>query len=87
MPYHQLTIQEREVISQMHYSKCSQAEIARRLGRSRSTISRELRRNRSGSGYEAVAAQRKAARRRRERPVMRKMDRPDLFRCRSVLTH
>ncbi len=88
MPYHQLTIEEREVISQMHYSKCSQAEIARRLGRSRSTISRELRRNRSGSGYEAVAAQRKAARRRRERPVMRKMDCPELNAAvRHGLTH
>jgi IS30 family transposase len=57
-----------------------QTLIAERLGRSKSTISRELRRNRSRNGYWAVAAQRKAERRRRERPWVAKMQRPDVRR-------
>jgi len=45
MPYHHLTQQERYVISHMTMAGFSQAQIARRLGRDRGTISRELRRN------------------------------------------
>jgi IS30 family transposase len=43
--YHQLTQEERYIINAMRVGKCSQAEIARCLGRSRSTICRELKRN------------------------------------------
>ena len=54
---HHLTLQEREVIARMRSGGHSQAEIARRLGRADSTISRKLQRNRSRNGYWAVAAQ------------------------------
>jgi len=73
-----LTLEEREVIAHMHRAGEPQMRIAERLKRSRSTISRELRRNRSRNGYWAVAAQRKAERRRRERPGVAKMERPGL---------
>ena len=42
-----LTLEEREVIAHMHRAGKMQTQIARRLGRSKSTVSRELRRNRS----------------------------------------
>ena len=44
----------------MHRAGKLQVQIADRLGRSKSTISRELRRNRSRNGYWAVAADRRA---------------------------
>lgn len=83
-----LTIQEREVISQMRYGRRKARGIARRLGRHRSTVYRELSRNRDSRGYSAVRAQRRADRRRRQRPLVRKMDRPKLRRevCQG-LTH
>lgn len=46
MPYHHLSSVERDEIAQMHYSGLSFSEIGRRLGRHRSTISREIHRNR-----------------------------------------
>jgi IS30 family transposase len=73
-----LTLEEREVIAQMHRAGKMQTQIADRLGRSKSTISRELRRNRSRNGYWTVAAQRKAERRRSERPWTAKMARPEV---------
>ena len=69
---------EREIIAHMHRDGKSQTRIAERLGRDKSTVPRELRRNRSRNGYWAVAAQRKAERRRSERPWVAKMDRPDV---------
>jgi len=74
----QLTMEEREVISQMRYAGESRATIARRLGRHKSTIGRELTRNVGGDGYSAVTAQKKAVERRRGRPLQRKMDRPEV---------
>ena len=74
----QLIMEEREVISQMRFAGHSQVAIARRLGRDPSTISRELRRNGQADGYSAVAAQRQAEARRRQRPLVRKMDRPEV---------
>ncbi|MFH1423234.1 MAG: helix-turn-helix domain-containing protein, partial [Planctomycetota bacterium] len=65
MGYKHLTIEEREVILKMKFSGSFQAEIAENIGRSKSTISRELRRNKSGKEYEAHSAQRKAEKRRR----------------------
>ena len=70
MSYHQLTLEEREVISQMHYSGAGPARIARRLNRSPSTISRELNRNSDSAGYRAVVAQEQTSRRRRKRPLI-----------------
>lgn len=77
MPSH-LTVEERDRISQMRFQKASQKEIARALGRSTSTLSRELRRNSSGPAYCAAQAQRKAEERRSERPLARKMDDPQV---------
>lgn len=57
-----------------------QTQIALRLGRSKSTISRELRRNRSRNGYWAVAAHRKAQKRRSRRPWVNKLDQPEVRR-------
>jgi IS30 family transposase len=57
-----------------------QKDIARELGRDKCTISRELRRNRSPNGYFPARAHQKAEQRRRERPLVRKMDQAELRR-------
>lgn len=75
-----LTLEERETVSLMHHDRSKQAEIARRLGRHPSTISRELRRNHSSNGYSAAAAQAKADSRQSQRPRVRKLDRPAVSR-------
>lgn len=74
---HQLTAEERERLCLLQAQKKSQAEIARCLARSRSTISRELQRNQTEGGYSAVAAQRLAQARRRQRALTPKMERDD----------
>jgi IS30 family transposase len=51
---HHLTLEERKVVARMHGAGEIPAEIARRLGRAASTISRKLQRNRSRNGYWAV---------------------------------
>ena len=66
MPYHHLTMDERNVVYRMLVLGKSQAEIARCLGRSPSTISRERKRNVSYIGrYFSGTAQCKANIRRR----------------------
>jgi transposase, IS30 family len=83
-----LTLEEREIIADLHRTGKMQTQIAERLGRSKSTISRELRRNRSRNGYWTVAAQRKAERRRSERPWVAKMQRLEVRRyVRERLQH
>jgi transposase, IS30 family len=72
-----LTPEEREVIARMHSAGRKQAEIAGQLHRAASTISRELQRNGSHNGYWAVAAQKKADARRRQRPRVCKLQRPE----------
>ena len=58
MSYTELSVEERATIQVGQYQDLSQREIARMLGRSPSTISRELRRNRSlNGGYVAHVAQ------------------------------
>jgi IS30 family transposase len=52
--------------------------IGARIGRDPGTVSRELRRNRSRNGYFPSRAQAKARQRRRDRPLVRKMQRPDV---------
>ena len=75
----QLNREEREVLSQLFAANFTRAEIAARLGRHRSTIGRELRRNgQADGGYSAVAAGGKSATRRRERPLVGKMERDEL---------
>jgi IS30 family transposase len=63
--YGQLSEQERCAIFRLHAGGISRGEIARQLGRHKSTIGRELRRNALPSGYQPVAAQRMAGARRR----------------------
>jgi IS30 family transposase len=72
-------MEEREIVSQMWAAGHLRKAIADRLGRSRSTIGRELKRNgREDGSYSAVAAQQKAARRRQQRRLVRKLQRPEL---------
>ena len=73
-----LTVEERDRIAQLQYQGADQKEIARALGRCPSTISRELRRNRTDGKYYAAQAQREAERRRGERPLVRKMEDPKI---------
>ena len=66
MSYHHLTIEERACIHKYFVDGLKQAEMALLLGRSKSCISRELRRNNSrDEGYNAVGAQRKYNKRRK----------------------
>jgi IS30 family transposase len=74
----QLTSDERDRIAQLRFQGFNQKEIARKIGRCSATISRELRRNCTRGEYHAAAAQRMAERRRAERPLVRKMDRPEI---------
>jgi len=73
-----LTLEERDRIAELRHRGSDQKEIAVAVGRSPATVSRELRRNRTGDCYHAAQAQRQAERRRRERPLVRKMDDPQL---------
>ena len=59
MTYHQLSPEERYMLAALRRQGCNQAEIARALGRHRSTVCRELRRNstRSDGRYRATTAQ------------------------------
>jgi len=77
MPKH-LNLLERERISQMHDAGATNAEIAEELGRDPSTICRELRRNTRDGEYSAVVAEGLARERRRQRPLVRKMERPEI---------
>lgn len=64
--YHHLTLMEREQIGMLRQSKSSIAQIAIALGRPKSTISRELKRNQAPPGqYWPDTAQTLALRRRR----------------------
>jgi IS30 family transposase len=68
-----LTMEERDRIAQLRHEGALQKDIAGALGRDPATISRELRRNRTGDEYYAGQAQLQAERRRRERPLVRRM--------------
>jgi IS30 family transposase len=83
-----LTSEERDRIAQLRHHGADQKEIAKALGRSPATISRELQRNRTGDDYFANQAQRQAEQRRSERPLVRKMDHREINAVvRSGLTH
>jgi IS30 family transposase len=75
MSYQHLTESERTVIFYLRMDRRSKSEIARTLGRSASTISRELRRNRNVQGeYLPEHAQRLTVARRRRRLRPRRGD-------------
>jgi transposase, IS30 family len=83
-----LTMEERDLLGQLRHQGAAQKEIAEALGRSPSTISRELTRNRTGGEYLAAQAQRKSEQRRQDRPLERKMDDPQINAAvRTGLTH
>jgi transposase, IS30 family len=70
MAYHQITSEERYMLSALRRQGLNQSQIAQSLGRHRSSISRELRRNSSAwdGGYRPfVASHRTRARRSRSR--------------------
>ena len=75
---HHLTAAERDEIAQLTNQGFSKAEIAKRLGRSRSTLTREFQRNTSQGEYRAIEAQRRAERRRAECVRPHKLDEPKL---------
>ena len=60
MAYRRVTVTERRLIRMWRQAGCGQREIARRLGRSPSTICRELARNTGGCGYRPEQAHRMA---------------------------
>ena len=60
MSYTHLTCDERYHIYELHHENFSQLEIAKRLGRSPATISREFERNRGKRGWRPKQAQAKA---------------------------
>lgn len=72
-----LTLAERDRLAQLHHQGYLQKQIAQTLGRSAATISRELRRNATEEEYYAAQARSRAEQRRRERPWVRKADRPE----------
>ncbi len=73
-----LTKEERDRIAQLLHRGMLQREIAQALGRDPGTISRELGRNRVGREYFAAQAHDLAGQRRRQRPLARKLDDPEL---------
>jgi IS30 family transposase len=74
-----LSKDERDRIAQYRFRNYSQAEIAKLLNRSPSTISRELKRNApAGKDYFACPAETLAETRRRQRPLVKKLDQPSI---------
>ena len=73
-----LTMEERDRIAQLRHRGADRGEIAKALQRDRATISRELRRNCTGDEYYAAQAHHRAEERRRQRPLTRKMDDPQM---------
>jgi IS30 family transposase len=72
-----LTREERDRIAQLLHQGYQQNEIARQINRSPTTVCRELGRNGSGGQYWATQAQETTERRRRERPLTRKLEVPE----------
>jgi len=72
--YNHLTQEERYHIETLRKQKVSLSKIATGMGRHKSTLSRELRRNQGQRGYRYQQAQRKALQRHQEKPKAVKMD-------------
>ena len=81
MSHSHLTLEERIRIEIFVSMGLSCREMARRLGRSHSTLSRELRRNVGSAkrGYRAQSAERRAHKRRKRARHYRCMNRPELL--------
>ena len=82
MSHKHLSVEEREIIALMLACGYSQSEIAVAIDKHQSTVSRELRRNRSpGGSYRPVTAHRMARKRRQGANQGRgyKMDQPELL--------
>jgi len=77
--YTQLSIAEREEISILSSAGASVSDIALKLGRNKSTISRELRRHRYKAVYRATTAQNQADRARRNNRKPKKANCPELM--------
>ena len=75
---HHLTPQERDRIAQLRHQGANQKEIAHAVGRCPSTIGREVHRNHTDGEYYAAQAQQAAERRRQERPLVLKMENPEI---------
>ena len=60
MKYHRLTQEERYQIYALYKEKHTLVEIAKNIGKDKSTISRELRRNKGLKGYRPKQAHKKA---------------------------
>jgi IS30 family transposase len=73
-----LSMEERKRISDLRRNGHSHVQIARALARAKSTISREIKRNRHGCLYCPILATQKTFDRRRRRQLVRKMDRPEI---------
>jgi IS30 family transposase len=87
MTYHQITSEERYILATLRKQGFNQSEIARELGRHRSTICRELRRNSArfdGCYRPSKAIERTAGRRSRSRRNQR-FTRTDLRRVDALL--
>ena len=76
--YKHLSAEERDGIALLRHEGAGVSEIARRLGRDKSTVSRELARNGRGGRYGAAAAQGRAEERRRACRPRRRLDDPEL---------
>lgn len=75
-----LSLEERQVIATRLFAGESQQSISQELGRSPSTISREIKRNQCCDGrYRCLRAHRHAIERRMERDVVPKMEQPDIY--------
>ncbi len=73
-----LSMEERKRVSDLLRNGHSRRQIAQALVRDKSTISREIKRNRQGCLYCPVLATQKTLERRRQRQLVRKMDRPEI---------
>ena len=77
--YTHFTTEEREKLLQFQAQGLKQIEMARKLGRSRSSVSRELRRNaRADGSYSAFEAEEKYHQRRKRCVRRRRLDNPEL---------
>jgi len=74
MRYHRLTQEQRYQIYALYKEGCTLEVIAKNIGKDKSTISRELKRNRGLKGYRPKQAHKKAERRVADKPKYRRLD-------------